>query len=721
MKVMDINDIKANAGVVFNKQDPRFESVVENYINNNKKRLLNGIKDSPYYLPFENIIGQLANCCFFVQKEEKMYACGIENCSIDVFCEKDNIIHCALNASFHLYSTECGFYRVGATTVIMKTFTKKELQNDLSVRVPSDRYYPFSALFIEKEGSFENIRWKNVYEKNELNKILFKSFRFECKDTPVHHIEVAENDRIIFSYKNVKPVYTLSKSSTLVAYETNENNSNNICFWNFREKHIDFCVPNKGFYKIFLAENQDSGEYQYKVKLREFSKNPLMLLSLKELYNLYKTLIGKAKEEEFYCLDKIKECKQDCFEFIFEEQFNIKSDVAISIACKSESFKRLSTGKYYTVFNKKDSENIELLFFTLRQKNLVFDDAVITYLDNVSLLRKIENFLNFWKEMILNENLYKYGFGAAFTRKEFDFFEREYQKLYKKQILHKQKEIYNAAIARGVHFGKWKSEQRMYALVVKYFNDAIYQYHDKWLGLQSLDVYIPSLKIAFEYQGEQHYNATDFFGGEEKFKIRQERDARKRALCLENGITLIEWKYDEKITKENLATKLKPFINELPEENLNYTWEDEKLKLAFAKEAKEKESLKPKIPTKVLVQYDIDGNYINYFISQEEASQKTGASKGTISFVINGRQKTSGGYVWRYFDADKIPEKIEKTEITTPEAKEVIQLDLAGNIIKTFPSIKSASKICGICTKNIRNVINGKQKTAGGYKWKLKE
>ena len=77
--------------------------------------------------------------------------------------------------------------------------------------------------------------------------------------------------------------------------------------------------------------------------------------------------------------------------------------------------------------------------------------------------------------------------------------------------------------------------------------------------------------------------------------------------------------------------------------------------------------------------------------------------------------------MWRYFDADKIPEKIEKTEITTPEAKEVIQLDLAGNIIKTFPSKTSASKISGICTKNIRNVINGKQKTAGGYKWKLKE
>jgi hypothetical protein len=36
-------------------------------------------------------------------------------------------------------------------------------------------------------------------------------------------------------------------------------------------------------------------------------------------------------------------------------------------------------------------------------------------------------------------------------------------------------------------------------LIVKYFNDAVYQYQDKWLGLQSLDVYIPSLKMLITF------------------------------------------------------------------------------------------------------------------------------------------------------------------------------------------------------------------------------
>lgn len=46
-----------------------------------------------------------------------------------------------------------------------------------------------------------------------------------------------------------------------------------------------------------------------------------------------------------------------------------------------------------------------------------------------------------------------------------------------------------------------------------------------------------------EYQGEQHYRPTDFFGGEEGFKYRQHNDNIKRKFCKENNIPLIEIKY----------------------------------------------------------------------------------------------------------------------------------------------------------------------------------
>lgn len=111
-------------------------------------------------------------------------------------------------------------------------------------------------------------------------------------------------------------------------------------------------------------------------------------------------------------------------------------------------------------------------------------------------------------------------------------------------------------IARKVIKSKWKSELELFRLVSQHYPSAIYQYHSDWLGLQSLDIYIPDLRIGIEYQGEQHYRVVDFFGGEEGFQKRQELDERKRKLCIENNVKLIEWKYDEAINKTILDNKI---------------------------------------------------------------------------------------------------------------------------------------------------------------------
>ena len=72
-------------------------------------------------------------------------------------------------------------------------------------------------------------------------------------------------------------------------------------------------------------------------------------------------------------------------------------------------------------------------------------------------------------------------------------------------------------------------------------NEIIFEYqkHFKWLGLQSLDFYLPKYKIAIECQGVQHFKAIDLFGGEEGYKSNLERDERKRKLCEENGVKLL--------------------------------------------------------------------------------------------------------------------------------------------------------------------------------------
>ena len=93
------------------------------------------------------------------------------------------------------------------------------------------------------------------------------------------------------------------------------------------------------------------------------------------------------------------------------------------------------------------------------------------------------------------------------------------------------------------------------------YPETLYQYRDEWLGRQSLDLYIPSLQKAIEYQGIQHYRPIDFFGGEETLAQRQELDRRKKTLCEENGVRLIEWTYEIEPTEENVLEMLTCSIN----------------------------------------------------------------------------------------------------------------------------------------------------------------
>ena len=81
------------------------------------------------------------------------------------------------------------------------------------------------------------------------------------------------------------------------------------------------------------------------------------------------------------------------------------------------------------------------------------------------------------------------------------------------------------------------------------------------LGLKnkklSYDFYLPQYNLLIEFQGKQHEQPIEYFGGEEKFKIQQEHDNRKREFAKLHNINLLEiWYYDinniEKILTETL-------------------------------------------------------------------------------------------------------------------------------------------------------------------------
>ena len=63
-----------------------------------------------------------------------------------------------------------------------------------------------------------------------------------------------------------------------------------------------------------------------------------------------------------------------------------------------------------------------------------------------------------------------------------------------------------------------------------------------WLsfnGTLHLDFYLPDHDIAIECQGIQHFQPVDFWGGEEGLEQTQKRDAVKKKLCEQRGITLL--------------------------------------------------------------------------------------------------------------------------------------------------------------------------------------
>jgi hypothetical protein len=95
----------------------------------------------------------------------------------------------------------------------------------------------------------------------------------------------------------------------------------------------------------------------------------------------------------------------------------------------------------------------------------------------------------------------------------------------------------------------WVSETELLYRVRQLLPDLEVVAHGQpeWLGRQHLDIWIPSLSMAIEYQGVQHFRSIEFFGGDDAFRRNQERDSKKRALCQRNKTRLLEVAYDQEI------------------------------------------------------------------------------------------------------------------------------------------------------------------------------
>lgn len=68
--------------------------------------------------------------------------------------------------------------------------------------------------------------------------------------------------------------------------------------------------------------------------------------------------------------------------------------------------------------------------------------------------------------------------------------------------------------------------------------------------LLSFDFFLPDINLCIEYDGKQHYEPIDFFGGPENLKTVQKRDFVKERYCSLNNIQLIRIRYDQDVEAE---------------------------------------------------------------------------------------------------------------------------------------------------------------------------
>lgn len=122
--------------------------------------------------------------------------------------------------------------------------------------------------------------------------------------------------------------------------------------------------------------------------------------------------------------------------------------------------------------------------------------------------------------------------------------------------------------------------------------------------------------------------------------------------------------------------------------------------------------------SKPVLQYDLAGNFIKQWDSQSDVARAFNAKSSTVSACIDNPSLTFRGYMFRSFSGN-IESKIPPcTSRLLP--KSVKQYDMNGIFISEWNNAKDASKSLCISFKGIMECCYGRQKSCGGYIWKLK-
>lgn len=178
----------------------------------------------------------------------------------------------------------------------------------------------------------------------------------------------------------------------------------------------------------------------------------------------------------------------------------------------------------------------------------------------ISITGQVRKYVNSFSQQI-SENIKKHNFVfpvRGFYRKlESDFFKHKRgQMIFVPPFF---KGIGNTTSSKEYYLKeqsetKWLCQSRLFDIIKSLYPDQpiLPNYRCALDGLE-IDIYLPVLKLGFEYNGEQHYNFIPHFHKRfNDFEKLRGRDVKKNEIAKEKGIRLITVKYDVELTVGNI-------------------------------------------------------------------------------------------------------------------------------------------------------------------------
>jgi hypothetical protein len=126
-----------------------------------------------------------------------------------------------------------------------------------------------------------------------------------------------------------------------------------------------------------------------------------------------------------------------------------------------------------------------------------------------------------------------------------------------------------------------------------------------------------------------------------------------------------------------------------------------------------------------VLQFSREGKFVREFLSIHEAARDLKINPKLILACLKGNSKIAAGNQWLYredpnfddgiFDINPVPKSGNRS------VKPICQYDREGKFIREFPSVKEAAKAMDMTPGAISFSMQKPNRTAGGYRWKLRE